>query len=101
MDKYKSAGKIANMVLERMIEKCVPEASFADVCLFGDSEIEKEVKKVYYKDKKMEKGIAFPTCISVNNVVGHYSPLKSEDQVLKKGDLAKICLGVHIDGFVG
>lgn len=49
----------------------------------------------------MEKGIAFPTCISVNNVVGHYSPLKSEDAVLQKGDLAKIALGVHIDGFVG
>lgn len=49
----------------------------------------------------MEKGIAFPTCISVNNVVGHFSPLKSEDSVLKKGDLAKISLGVHIDGFVG
>lgn len=49
----------------------------------------------------MEKGIAFPTCISVNNIVGHYSPLKSEDSILKKGDLAKISLGVHIDGFVG
>ena len=49
----------------------------------------------------MEKGISFPTCISVNNIVGHYSPLKSEDQQLKEGDVAKIALGVHIDGFVG
>lgn len=49
----------------------------------------------------MEKGIAFPTCISVNNVVGHFSPLKSEDSNLKEGDVAKIDLGVHIDGFLG
>jgi methionine aminopeptidase len=49
----------------------------------------------------MEKGLSFPTCISVNNVVGHFSPLKSEDRVLKEGDVAKIDLGVHIDGFVG
>ena len=49
----------------------------------------------------MEKGISFPTCISVNNVVGHFSPLKTEDQLLKEGDVAKIALGVHIDGFVG
>ena len=49
----------------------------------------------------MEKGVAFPTCISVNNIVGHLSPLKSEDQQLKDGDLVKIDLGCHIDGFVG
>lgn len=49
----------------------------------------------------MEKGVAFPTCVSLNNVVGHYSPLKSEDSVAKTGDVAKIELGVHIDGFVG
>ena len=49
----------------------------------------------------MEKGVAFPTCISVNNIVGHLSPLKSEDHQLKDGDLIKIDLGCHIDGFVG
>ena len=36
-------------------------------------------------------GIAFPTCISVNNCVCHYSPLKSEaDVTLKNGDLVKM-----------
>lgn len=49
----------------------------------------------------MEKGLSFPTCVSVNHVAGHFSPLKSEDAQLKNGDLAKIDLGVHIDGFVG
>lgn len=101
IDKYQQAGKIANKVLEQVIAKCVDNASIADICAFGDAEIEKEVKKVFTKDKKMEKGIGFPTCISANNIVGHYSPLKSEDSTLKKGDLVKIDLGVHIDGFVG
>lgn len=49
----------------------------------------------------MEKGVAFPTCVSVNNVVGHYSPLKSEDSNVKNGDVVKVELGCHIDGFVG
>lgn len=49
----------------------------------------------------MEKGVAFPTCVSVNNVVGHYSPLKSEDSQVKNGDVVKVELGCHIDGFVG
>ena len=88
-------------VLEQVIAKCVAGASIAEVCAFGDNEIEKEVKKCFTKDKKMEKGVGFPTCVSVNNIVGHYSPLKSEDSQLKEGDLAKIDLGVQIDGFVG
>jgi len=49
----------------------------------------------------MEKGISFPTCVSANHIAGHFSPLKSEDATLKSGDLVKIDLGVHIDGFVG
>ena len=46
-------------------------------------------------------GIAFPCCISVNNCICHYSPLTHDaDTVLKAGDLAKIDLGAHIDGFI-
>jgi methionine aminopeptidase len=37
------------------------------------------------------KGISFPTCISVNNVIGHCSPLASEpDQLLADGDVVKM-----------
>lgn len=52
------------------------------------------------KTKVSEKGIAFPTCISVNEVCGHFSPLKEESRKLADGDLVKIDLGCHIDGFV-
>ena len=38
--------------------------------------------------------------MSVNEKCGHYSPLKSEDSLLKEGDVCKIDLGVHIDGFL-
>jgi len=58
------------------------------------------VKKVYTKQKQMEKGLAFPTCVSPNHLVGHVSPLASEDLTLAAGDLVKIDLGVHIDGFI-
>lgn len=52
------------------------------------------------KTKVTEKGIAFPTCISVNEICGHFSPLKEESRKLADGDLVKIDLGCHIDGFV-
>lgn len=99
LDKYQAAGKICNSVLEKVIAKCVPGANIVDICEFGDKEIESEVSKVYNK-KKLEKGIAFPVCISVNEICGHFSPLKSEPFNLKEGDVAKIDLGVHIDGFI-
>ena len=36
-------------------------------------------------------GIAFPTCISVNHCVCHFSPLKSDpDVTLADGDLVKM-----------
>ena len=49
----------------------------------------------------VSSGVAFPTCISVNNVICHYTPLLSEpDTCLQDGDLVKMDLGAHIDGFI-
>lgn len=70
----------------------------------GDSFIQTELTKVYTK-KKFIKGIAFPTCISLNEVCGHFSATTEEtgDQheykTLSEGDVCKIDLGVHINGF--
>ena len=47
-------------------------------------------------------GIAFPTCVSINNTVAHFSPLASDpssSQTLAAGDVVKLHLGAHIDGF--
>lgn len=40
--------------------------------------------------RKIEKGVAFPTCISVNNTVSHFSPLASDESVLEEGDMVKM-----------
>ena len=53
-----------------------------------------------YNKAGVEKGIAFPTCISVNNLVGHVSPLGDATDALKLGDLVKVDLAVHIDGYI-
>ena len=49
---------------------------------------------------KLERGVAFPTCVSVNYIMGHYSPMKDESTTLAEGDVAKIDLGAHMDGYV-
>ena len=46
--------------------------------------MEAQVAKLYQKSKdgvKIEKGVAFPVCISVNDIVCNHSPLSSEELV--------------------
>ncbi len=45
-------------------------------------------------------GLAFPVQISVNQVAAHYCPGLEEVTALAPGDLAKIDIGVHVDGWV-
>lgn len=99
--KYKMAAEITNRILKEIVEKCVAGASAKDICEHGDKRILEETGKVFKKEKNMKKGLSFPTCISANNCICHFSPLKSEtDYELKDGDLVKIDLGCHVDGFI-
>jgi len=92
--------------LKKVLDKIIPGANIVEICAFGDKEINEELKKVYAK-KRIEKGIAFPTCLSVNEICGHYSPMVSDanekeknTSILKEGDVVKVDLGVHIDGYI-
>jgi len=101
--KYRTAADIANKVLLKVVEACVDEADIATICELGDKLLLEETGKLYnkkVKGKTMEKGIAFPTCLSVNEIIGHFSPFKGESRALKAGDVAKIDLACHIDGFI-
>jgi len=100
--KYKMAGQMNDKVLKTLIPMCSAGANVRDICKFGDEQITKEAERVFKREKEMLKGIAFPTCISVNNCVCHYSPLDSEKDVVElvDGDVVKIDLGTHIDGFI-
>jgi len=44
---------------------------------------------------------AFPVNVSINNIAAHYtSPIKDDGLVINEGDLVKIDLGVHVDGYI-
>lgn len=100
--KYREAGKIANLALEGVVSQVAVGASIVNLCKFGDEVITRSVASIF-RSKKVDKGVAFPTCISVNECVCHNSPIESEgDQhpPLQEGDVVKIDLGVHVDGFI-
>mmetsp|Transcript_55596 Transcript_55596/g.146685 ORF Transcript_55596/g.146685 Transcript_55596/m.146685 type:complete len:374 (-) Transcript_55596:327-1448(-) len=99
VNKYQQAGAVANEALKAVAAACQDGKSVADLCALGDETLNAALGKIY-KGKKMEKGIAFPTCISINNCCGHFSPLKEDSVDLKKGDVCKIDLGAHVDGYV-
>ncbi len=42
---------------------------------------------------------AFPVNIGVNSVAAHYTPSRSDDILLKVGDVVKVDLGAHVDGY--
>ena len=111
--KYMSAADIANKVVNTVIVACIDGVDITELCMMGDGVMLAETGKLYnkkkggYDDKKddkkvknIEKGVAFPTCISVNETFAHFSPLKGESKVLKTGDLAKIDMACHIDGSI-
>ncbi|XP_061630354.1 proliferation-associated protein 2G4b isoform X1 [Phyllopteryx taeniolatus] len=99
--KYKMGAEIANQALKMVVEAGMAGVSVLSLCEKGDAFIMTETGKIFKKEKEMKKGIAFPTCVSVNNCVCHHSPLKSDpDVMLKDGDLVKVDLGVHVDGFI-
>lgn len=108
LTKYKEAAKIAQASLLDIIGKCEPGAKIVDICRFGDEIIDKRCSEIFKNKSKTTgkvplKGVAFPVCISVNETVCHCSPLESETDlfpVLENGDMIKIDLGVHIDGYI-
>ncbi|XP_011884104.1 PREDICTED: proliferation-associated protein 2G4-like [Vollenhovia emeryi] len=99
--KYKMAGEIVNRALKQVLDKCVVGTSVREICEFGDKTLTEETSKVFKKEKDLKKGIAFPTCISVNNCICHFSPIASEpDLIIKDEDIVKVDLGARVDGFI-
>ncbi|KAG8716395.1 Curved DNA-binding protein (42 kDa protein) [Ceratobasidium sp. 423] len=105
LTKYKAAAEIVNNAMKKLVELSVEGAKILELCEEGDKLIEAGTSAIYNAKTakgKITKGLAFPTSISVNNCVSHYSPVPTDPQAntpLAKGDVVKIHLGAHIDGF--
>ncbi|GJQ13622.1 hypothetical protein GpartN1_g5413.t1 [Galdieria partita] len=103
--KYKTAADAVNKAFLQVKEATKPNASVLELCKLGDSQILQYTSRVFNKAKtatgeKVDKGLAFPTCVCVNHCVAHFSPLSDEDtEPLKEGDLVTIHMGAHVDGY--
>ncbi|CAN3376618.1 hypothetical protein DIURU_002636 [Diutina rugosa] len=106
VEKYRVAGQIvqtALVYLESIIANppngAIP--TITDLCVLTDSYMAKLLAKAFTSVR--EKGIAVPTQIDINELASGFAPEvvdeKGSTYVLSVGDVAKVTLGVHIDGY--
>jgi curved DNA binding protein len=98
--KYRMAADVVNGAIAYLQKECVPGRRVVELCDLGDKYILENAKKAFGKNRKMQKGIAFPTTINVNQITAHFSPLDDDQTVLQENDVVKIDLGAHIDGYI-
>ncbi len=87
--KYIKAGKIARKALEKGKKECEVGVRYLDIA-------EAAEKVIYDHGAKP----AFPTNISVNSVGAHYTPTANDKSEVEEGDLVKIDVGCHVDGYI-
>jgi methionyl aminopeptidase len=90
IEKYKKAGQIAAQALEYGCGLIKPGVRVVDVC-----------DKVEAKILELGGQMAFPAQISINDVAAHFCPEQDDPVAFKQGDMAKLDVGVHIDGYIG
>lgn len=93
--KYKSAGLISTKTVNEILKHAKVGSKLVDLLKIGNDYVNTECNKIY--EDITHKGLSFPLCLSVNEIACYYIPTQNE--VLKDGDLLKIELSTHIDGF--
>jgi len=95
--RYMGVAAIANKVLAEVVTSCKPGRVISEITAAGNKMIIDQLTAGFPRLK--DKGVAFPVSVSVNHCVGHFSPLSSDNTALAEGDLAKIDLGVQLEGY--
>jgi len=88
-EKYLKAGAIAARVRKEGAGMIKPGALLLDVAEFVEDEIRRQGGKP-----------AFPVNLAINNIAAHYTPCSGDDWRFVSGDLVKLDLGVHVDGYI-
>lgn len=89
IEKTIKAGEILKKVVEEAIEKIKPETKLLEVAEFVENRI-------------IELGAkpAFPCNISINSDAAHFTPKRDDTRVFNEGDIVKLDVGAHIDGYI-
>ncbi|RKP12429.1 peptidase M24, structural domain-containing protein [Piptocephalis cylindrospora] len=100
LNAYSLASQVAEECIKALAVRVVSGARIVDLCSYGDAHIESLTQALPLPDTSVERGVATPTTVSVNEAVEYVSPLSSAEKCLIPGDLVKIALAVHVDGYI-
>lgn len=89
IESYEKAGKIVSKVRNEAIKLIKDDLLILDLVEFVEGEI-----------LKADAGIAFPCNVSVNEMTAHYTSPANDKTKISTGDLVKLDLGAHIDGYI-
>jgi methionyl aminopeptidase len=90
LESLRKAGKIAQDVKKYIKPKIKVGANVYNIITETEAKI-----------NELEGKCAFPVNLCINNIAAHYtSPIKDDETEIQEGDLVKIDLGVHIDGYI-
>ena len=87
LDALRAAGRIAAEARREGESLIVAGAAVRDVCEAVERAIERR-----------GGGLAFPVQSSRNSIAAHYCPSPEDETLYEDGDLAKLDVGVHVDG---
>ncbi|MFH1224901.1 MAG: type II methionyl aminopeptidase [Candidatus Diapherotrites archaeon] len=90
-EKYIKAGKILAQVRDKAKKSIKTGEKLLDIA----ERIEQGITAL---DKSAKP--AFPVNLSKNNYAAHYTPASGDETLLEEGDVLKVDIGVHIDGYV-
>jgi len=88
-EKYIQAGKIASEVREASKEIVKSGVTLLEIA---------EKLEAMIRDKGGEP--AFPLNLSLNELAAHYTPYKGDETRISDGDVLKVDIGVHVDGYI-
>jgi methionyl aminopeptidase len=88
LDKITKAGKIAAQVRREGASKFVPGSSALEIMDFCEKRI-----------VELKGQIAWAQ-MAVNDIAAHFCPEENDTTTLKEGDVVKIDIGTHIDGWI-
>jgi len=89
LSNYRRAGQVASEVRTFGVGLIKEGVCFVDVA----NAIEDQIRQKGCKS-------AFPVNISRNEIAAHYSPRIDDQSVFKRGDVIKLDVGVHVDGYI-
>lgn len=86
---YRKAGKLVAEVREQTRALVKPGVTLLEIAEVVEESIVQKGGKP-----------AFPCNVSVNEAAAHYSPPANDDTNIKEGDMVKVDIGAHLDGYI-